>query len=787
MIVRCANCHTEFSLDDQQIGPEGATVRCSVCGYVFPVEPPPGAVDHPWQIRTVEDLLFTAPDLATLRTWIDEGRLHPDDQVSRTGRHWLRLGDMPEFSSVFSGFSDLPPVFEEVEDEHPGTLSALAELGPPPSFGGTMPVIQGVDTDILVVDTPDGDEGVAVVSKRVAVERSRGTAVPSSVPSVTETSGPMPFPLAELGVDDDDDAEPEPAPTPSTPGVDESAVRMRPRPHSPTAPVDAIPDVVEDEPAEPLRSRPPRLTVRYGAEEVHGASMLEAVSNRVDGGEPAPPPAAAKPAVEVEGTAVRATEAAIERQPVSPREPSGAKRAAETRSDVEARPRRRAARDSSSDEVEIRERRRERSDSPPPPRRTWPFVAGLGLLAGVAVVFGVPSIRTRVLEAAGLLAGGEERFDPDSLTELGDARKAMASLDPAALGKAEAALQGRIDSGDVPASGVAAMKLAQTELLATRALEQEIGRVVGVAEGIAGPDDVERATLILGSVVVEEVEDREHMRRVRARLRLAQGRPATEILPLLPEDGSGELVQLVAAAPLWRDAKAPVPDGVIAALQALPERSVLAELTLALAFLRAGDEAKALETADGVLAAVPGQPTAAALRARAGGAPVVGAGDDASGTGADEAGSGEDGEETPAGDSAGAPADGGDTKAPADSPKPKVESIDSLIERGCDQAENGDVDSGLELLRKAKARRPRDLDVLLCTGIGHARQGKTSTALQDFESILSSAPNYAPALKQAAKAADKLGQTEKAVRYYRALLGQRPGDSTAIKYLEAHG
>ncbi len=243
MIVRCANCHTEFSLDDDQIGPEGATVRCSVCTYVFPVVAPPGANEQPWQIRTVEDLLFTAPDLNTLRTWITEGRLHPDDQVSRTGKHWLRLGDMPEFSSVFSGFTDLPQVFVEVE---PATVgSALEELGPPPGFGETMPVVQGVDTDILVVRPESlSDFEVPVTARSAAVERDIERPPFPEVSPHDDASGPMPFPLGELS-----DALPEDDEDESTTRADESAARMRPRPrpYSPTAEVSAIPDVVEDE------------------------------------------------------------------------------------------------------------------------------------------------------------------------------------------------------------------------------------------------------------------------------------------------------------------------------------------------------------------------------------------------------------------------------------------------------------------------------------------------------------------------------------------------------------
>ncbi|MCA9710104.1 MAG: zinc-ribbon domain-containing protein [Myxococcales bacterium] len=530
MIVRCANCHTEFSLDEHQIGPEGATVRCSVCSYVFPVDPPPGAGDHPWQIRTVEDLLFTAPDLVTLRTWIAEGRLHPDDQVSRTGRHWIRLGDMPEFSSAFSGFSDLPPVFMELETTTPASPygSALEELGPPPGFGETMPVIQGVDTDILVVRPESiGDFEVPVTARSAAVERALerpGGPVPEPVSPLGETSQPMPFPLAELpgALDDDDDDDDEPERS----DVDESAVRMRPRPprsrpDAPTARVSAVPDVVEDVPVQSVRPRSTKATVRYGADEVHGASMLDAVTSAVDSGSG-------------ESSAVRSTAAAIERvagRDAGPREVgprAGRSADGERRRDRNA--------DSEDDESSIKLRRRHRTFArdvgAKPARRTWPLVAALGVLAGVGVILGVPSIRARVMGLAGGIAGGEERFDPASLTELTKAQAAVASLDPVALGQAEAALQGRLDEGEVPPAGIAEMKLAQAELLATRALDHAVGSVIGAAA--VPSDDVDRATAILAGVVAEDVIDRAHMRRVRARLRLVQGRPAAEILPLCP-------------------------------------------------------------------------------------------------------------------------------------------------------------------------------------------------------------------------------------------------------------
>jgi len=132
LLVRCSNCQTQFALDEQ-VGPDGAAIRCSVCSYVFRWDPAP---TQPWQVETVDGELFTAPDLSTLRTWIAQGRLHPDDRVSRSGNQWLRLGAMPEFSDVFAGFPDLPVVYRTFE---PTPLPSLPDLGPPPEFAQGRP------------------------------------------------------------------------------------------------------------------------------------------------------------------------------------------------------------------------------------------------------------------------------------------------------------------------------------------------------------------------------------------------------------------------------------------------------------------------------------------------------------------------------------------------------------------------------------------------------------------------------------------------------------------------
>jgi len=158
-------------------------------------------------------------------------------------------------------------------------------------------------------------------------------------------------------------------------------------------------------------------------------------------------------------------------------------------------------------------------------------------------------------------------------------------------------------------------------------------------------------------------------------------------------------------------------------------------------------------------------------------------GDGSTGADADDEGSTDTGGDDGKADGAAPAADDGKPEPP----KVKADSVDSLIERGCSLVEDGDAGAGLDLLRKAKTRRPGDLDMLLCTGMAHSKEGRTQKALGAYELALKRSASFAPALREAAKAAAKLGQTDKALRYYRRLLAQRPGDTAAKAYIEANG
>ncbi len=723
MIVRCASCKTEFALDDRQIGPDGASVRCSVCATVFRVDAAVPAGEAPWQVRTLEDLLFTAPDLGTLRSWILEGRLHPDDKVSRTGRHFVRLGDMPEFSAAFEGFSGLPQLLV-AEGQGASERSALDVLGPPPAFGTDGP--SGEARALPGVPESTGEVPSAALSSVVgrASMSSSALELRSGTPSILDDTGSMD---AATPADDQrtvaravqgerwgpsgDAGAQEQEPTVARAPTAAPVVRPPPAPLQGATPRSGIPTTITDD----RSSRP--------------ASMLDAVTHHVR--------PIKQPIVETARPPIAAPPPAIEPPPV-------------------ARPLERSRSLELDDEPRTRK------------RRSWPVWAALGVLAGAAVVFGIPSVRARVFGEPPAVPIASA---PDDGALVQEAERALSGADPGALARAEAALQVTIDGRDAEAG--LGLRVIRGELLATRALAHELWGAIDPAmrndARFWAQEDAARAAAALAELDAASVPDGARLARAHALLHVAQGR--TDPIAL-PEDA--ELALLVAATPLLRDDHAKLPAATRDALAGLPKPSVLARLVLGLAQLHDGDAAGVRATADALLAAVPEQPAARALSRRA--AALAGG-------------------KAPEGDDAKAPvADTGATAEPTtggeDDPvliaTPTGESAEKLIDRGCRKIEGGDATAAVPLLRKALEKRPNDLDALLCLGDANVKLGSYDAALRSYERALGRSPDMMTALQGAARTSARLGRTQKALQYYRRLLEHDPGHSQARAYVDAH-
>ncbi|MEL7305915.1 MAG: tetratricopeptide repeat protein, partial [Myxococcota bacterium] len=106
MNVSCPECSTLFVIDDAQIPPGGLQVQCTSCGAVFnaskPSESlPPARADSEWMIRQPSGNVFRLRELTTLQRWIVERKVGRDDEISKTGQKWERLGNIPELAAFF--------------------------------------------------------------------------------------------------------------------------------------------------------------------------------------------------------------------------------------------------------------------------------------------------------------------------------------------------------------------------------------------------------------------------------------------------------------------------------------------------------------------------------------------------------------------------------------------------------------------------------------------------------------------------------------------------------------
>lgn len=116
MDVKCQQCGVEYEFDDARITDDGVTVKCTNCGHIFKVkrevrvvtEPliEPGAISGDWMVRQASGNVFTFKELTTLQRWIVERKVARNDEISKTGKTWKRLGDIAELSSFFQVVDD---------------------------------------------------------------------------------------------------------------------------------------------------------------------------------------------------------------------------------------------------------------------------------------------------------------------------------------------------------------------------------------------------------------------------------------------------------------------------------------------------------------------------------------------------------------------------------------------------------------------------------------------------------------------------------------------------------
>lgn len=115
MDVRCPSCGTDYELDDARVPETGLPVKCSKCGHVFralkpsvqangaPAKTVTGihAAATEWMIRRMTGEMVRFRELTTLQRWIVERKVSRNDEISKTGKKWEKLGNIPELAIFF--------------------------------------------------------------------------------------------------------------------------------------------------------------------------------------------------------------------------------------------------------------------------------------------------------------------------------------------------------------------------------------------------------------------------------------------------------------------------------------------------------------------------------------------------------------------------------------------------------------------------------------------------------------------------------------------------------------
>lgn len=106
MDVICPQCGTTYELEEAQIQSPSVRVKCSACSYMFRVYRSTPSQIVPalqnWIVRSTDGVISHVPDQATLQRMIVERKVSRDDELSRDGRAWQLLGDVPDFQSFFA-------------------------------------------------------------------------------------------------------------------------------------------------------------------------------------------------------------------------------------------------------------------------------------------------------------------------------------------------------------------------------------------------------------------------------------------------------------------------------------------------------------------------------------------------------------------------------------------------------------------------------------------------------------------------------------------------------------
>ncbi len=211
MDVRCEKCGTEYEFDNDRVTEEGVTVKCSTCGHLFKIRKKSFVLTEPvvlgkkdsdagrnWMIRRGDGTILSFKELTTLQKWIVERKVAREDEISKSGETWKRLGSIAELASFFH-------VVDQATSATTPGLSAQPPIqpAPVPATGTTQPLPAAMPAASAPtpIEVPISEPPAVPTPATAPAPATAPVAIPPAAPEM----GGEPDSWGEMPPDADDD------------------------------------------------------------------------------------------------------------------------------------------------------------------------------------------------------------------------------------------------------------------------------------------------------------------------------------------------------------------------------------------------------------------------------------------------------------------------------------------------------------------------------------------------------------------------------------------------------
>jgi hypothetical protein len=135
--VSCPRCTSSLEMEAMQLVLGPVTRTCPSCGLVFRIgaalnqkhpEDPVYETDAGWYARKADGAVLYFPNLSVLVKWASDGMVALTDEISKKGREWRPISDLPEFTALALR-AESQPVVPPLDDSTATVQSPLLMAG----------------------------------------------------------------------------------------------------------------------------------------------------------------------------------------------------------------------------------------------------------------------------------------------------------------------------------------------------------------------------------------------------------------------------------------------------------------------------------------------------------------------------------------------------------------------------------------------------------------------------------------------------------------------------------